>query len=258
MTTRPQIIARFLSLLFAALLLSACGSGSEDFSVKIARDPARVNEAFDEIRLDSALSTPFPGRKLIRSRPNQDEILYTIGGNSGDPATIHFRFEPAESGKATIVHVALDVPEMTVKIGGEQKELSEEKVELALRFIVDQIGNKLDNGESPSAARIKLSRLITILSILSDAKAAEKAMAMIDDPAFMIEQFAAQGESFGRDGPRLPRPSDPGLELREQERMARRQQREAAMPMDAATGVQPSGVAAKGADEQSDGWGSNR
>lgn len=256
MTAYSQFIVRVFTLLGAVLLLSACGS--EDFSVRIARDPARVAEAFDEIRLDSALSTPFPGRKLTRTTPSENEILYTIGGNAGDPATIRFRFEPVESSKATVVHVAVDVPEMTVKIGGEQKELSEEKVELALRFIVSQLGNKLDSGESPSAARIKLSRLITVLSILSDRAATDKAMAMLDDPTLMIEQFAAQGGGPDGDGARLPLPSDPELELREQERMARRQQREAAMPMDSAKGVQPSGVAAKGADEQSGGWGSNR
>ena len=236
----------------AIMLLSGCGRGSEDFTVRIDRPPDRVMQALGHGELDSELSGHFPGLKLQRTAPAKNEVLYTLPGDSAFPTVIHFTFEPVEGGKATVVHAAIDVPPVRITLKGKPKEISETKVERAIEELVEKTGSKLEEGRDTAAERKELSQFLAVLGIVTNSKQQRRFMALVESPHWAMGDWNAL---YDGDGQVAASPygqaaagADPGAAVREQEYRERERTSQAAAPMNDAQGETPRGDAARGSD----------
>lgn len=241
------MLRRMLFALLGVMLLSACGRGGEDFTVKIARPPARVAVALGQVGLDDKMTALFPGLRVERSTPGEGQLFYDVPGNAAFRATVHFTLEPADDGKATIVHASVDVPEVTVTVDKKTKVISETKVEIALREIVQKIGTKLEQGGDITSEREKLSELLTVLAIVTDSHNLARALDMENNPEWYLAGLDWLGgggsDADYPDGaygdPALPQ--DPGASARQQEYRNKDAANENAAPMDAAGGDEARG-----------------
>ena len=254
------MLRRIVIALFGMLLLSACGRGSEDFTVKIARPSSRVAVALGQSGLDGQLSGLFPGIRIDRSQPAKGQVLYTIPGNGKFPAAVRFSFEDADGGKATVVHAAIDVPAVTVQMKGKTKYVSEYRVERAIKGIVEGIGSKLEENGDTSSERARFSQLLTVLAIITDSRQLERALDMDSHPEWYTSGLDwLGGNKDDRDDyyPDRPygdpaRPDDPNLGAQRSEYKEREQARAASAPMDAAQGAEAEGDEARGEAPRAD------
>ncbi len=241
------MLRRMLFALLGTLLLTACGRGGEDFTVKIARPPSRVAVALGQIGLDQQMTTLFPGLKVDRTAPADGEILYTVPGNADFPAAVHFTLESAEGGKATIVHAAIDVPDVQVTIDKKSMVISETKVEIAVHDIVKDIGSKLEEGGDTVHEREKLSQLLTVLAVVTDTRNLARALDMQTHPEWYLAGLGWLGGDEGAgDYPVSPYgdpavPQDPGAPARQQEARQQSQARDASAPMNDPVGDSAAG-----------------
>ncbi len=241
------MLRRTVFALIGAVLLSACGRGSEDFTIKIARAPSRVAAALGQIGLDEKTSTLFPGLKVDRSTPGDGQLFYDVPGNAAFRAAVHFTFEPADDGKSTIVHATIDVPEVKVTIEQKSKVISETKVEFAVHEIVQNIGKKLEEGSDIASERTKLSELLTILAVVTDSHNLALALDIEHNPGWYMAGLdwldGAGGDANYPGNPygNQPLPKDPGAAARQQEYRQKEAAQEAAAPMNNAAGVEPRG-----------------
>lgn len=253
------MLRRLLFAAFASLLLTACGRGSEDFTVKVARPAERVAVAFGGIGLDAEIASLFPGAKVVRTQPAKNEILYTIPGDGDFPAAIKLTFEPGADGKTSIVHAAVDVPSTKVTFDGKAMVISEGKVESAFRSLIRSAAKKLENGESIDDERQSFSRLLTVLAIITDSKKLRLAQDISAYPEWYMSGMGwLSGLGGGSDYPYgdYAGGEDPGAAARvdeykqsSQERRERDQAEENARPMDDARGDSANGDYAGGSDE---------
>ena len=176
------MLQRMWMALLAVLLLGGCGRGSEDFTVRVARPPERVMQTLGQAGLDGTISGHFAGLKVERTEPAENEVLYTIPGDSSFPAAIHLTFEAVNGGKGTVVHAAIDVPAVKVSLKGRSKVISEYKVESTLRSLVEKIGSKLEEGGDTMRERKEFSQLLTVLAIVTDSKQLNLAIDMESNP----------------------------------------------------------------------------
>lgn len=237
----------------AVLLLGGCGRGGEDFTVQIARPAERVKQELAHIDLDPALTGHLPGLRLER-KVEKDDVVYTIPGDGAFNAQIHLTFEPANGGKETIVHAAIDVPAVKVDFDGKAKEISEFKVELAMRKVIADIRDKLEAGEDTTVARKEFSLALTVLAIVTDSKQLAAAMNMEKNPEWYMGGFGSLYD--GDDEASADRPAqaygdpaegdDPNAPARRQQAAAREHAEDAAAPMDNAGGDEAKGDAAAG------------
>jgi hypothetical protein len=211
------------------LVLSACGTGSarEDFAVTKAEPITTTFAALSSGALPAEVSAFLPALKLVRSRPDETSVLYTIPASDGTESTILLTFESAEGGGSTIVHAAVHVPALRVWIAGQHKVISEAKIELELRgLIADKSGRD---------AREALSGLLAAVAIATDAKAIVEIQRLNKDPqgsAAALEAIGgdffepydaeADADSADRVEGRAPQPaSDPDAALEKAEEAAR-------------------------------------
>lgn len=224
--------------MLAALLLSGCGRGSEDFTVRIARPADRVMQALGHSALDGEMSGRFPGMKLARTEPAKGEVVYTLPGDSTFPAVIHLTFEPVDGGQATVVHAAIDVPSVKVAFKGKAKVISETRVERAVHTLVQEIGSKLEEGGDTVTERRKFSQLLTVLGIVTDSRQLRVAMDMESNPDWYMGSWDAlyDGGSYGDGADRpfgdAPVGDDPNAAARQQDYRDKERANEAAAPMD--------------------------
>ena len=240
------MLRRMLFALIGAVLLTACGRGSEDFTVKIAREPSRVAAALGQISLDEKMAALFPGLKVERSTPAEGQLFYDVPGDAEFRAAVHFTLEPVDGGKATIVHAAIDVPEVKVTIDTKTKVISETKVEFGMREIVQKIGTKLEQGGDIASEREKMSQLLTVLAIVTDTHNLALAVDMENNPEWYLAGLDWLGGGNDVDYPDSPygdpaQPDDPGAAARQQDYRDKDAAQEAAAPMD-----QPAGDDARG------------
>lgn len=241
------MLRRTLFALLGTLLLAACGRGGEDFTVKIARPPSRVAAALGQISLDAQMSTLFPGLKVERTAPADGEIFYTVPGNAEFPAAIHFTLESIEDGKATVVHAAIDVPEVKVTFDKKSMVISETKVERAVHDIVKDIGGKLEEGGDTVHEREQLSQLLTVLAVVTDTRNLAHALDMQTHPEWYLAGLDWLGGSEGAgDYPVSPYgdpalPQDPGAAARQQEARQQNEARDASAPMNDPVGDSAAG-----------------
>lgn len=164
------------ALLSFALVLSACGTGfaQEDFAVTKAEPVAASFAALGASTFPPELRVIFPGLKLVRTRPDDTSVLYTIPASGGEESTILLTFETAADGRGSVVHAAVHVPAMRANIAGQQKVISEAKIERELQaLITDKTGDD---------ARLKLSALLAAIAIATDAKAIVEVQRLMKDP----------------------------------------------------------------------------
>lgn len=242
------MLQRILLVIFASLLLAACGRGSEDFAMDVARPADRVEAAFDHAGLDSELTGVFPGLKVIRSKPAEGEVLYTIPGDGSFPATIKLTFQSSEDGKTTIVRAAIDAPPSKVDFDDKTMVLSESKVEKMVRGILRSAGKKLEDGQDIASEQRAFSQLLTMLAIVTDSKQLKLAQNMSRYPEWYLSGLSWMSDGGGYDGPAFPygdgsMGEDPGTNAQREEsqqRMSERDEKQkaenAAEPMDETPG----------------------
>lgn len=238
------MLQRMWMALLAVLLLGGCGRGSEDFTVRVARPPERVMQTLGQAGLDGTISGHFAGLKVERTEPAENEVLYTIPGDSSFPAAIHLTFEAVNGGKGTVVHAAIDVPAVKVSLKGRSKVISEYKVESTLRSLVEKIGSKLEEGGDTMRERKEFSQLLTVLAIVTDSKQLNLAIDMESNPDWYMGGLDSlyDGDDAGfADGPARPNGDypageDPNAPARQQEYKDKARAADAAAPMDDADG----------------------
>jgi hypothetical protein len=245
------MLQRLWVAVLAALLLGGCGRGSEDFTVRIARPPERVIQVLGHGELDADLREHFPGLKIERTEPAENEVLYSIPGDSSFPAAIHLTFEAVNSGTETVVHAAVDVPAAKVSLKGKGKVISEIKVEKVLRELVEKVGSKLEEGGDTAAERKDFSQLLTALAIVTDSKQLRLAIDMESNP----ERYMGDLDSLydGEDGDEAAQADgdalvgdDPSAATRRQEYKEKEHAAKAAAPMDDAEADEAEGDRAAG------------
>ncbi len=248
------------------LMLAACGRGSEDFTVRIARPVDRVMQVLGHSGLDGKISGQFAGLKVERSEPGKNEVLYTLPGKGSASAQIHFVFEPVDGGKSTVVHAAIDMPPVTIDYKGKSKVISETRVEVAVRQLVGKIGTKLESGSDTVAERAEFAQLLTLLGIVSDSTMLQLALDMERNPDWYMGSW---GSLYDREDTWSGRPDraagnrpvgiDPNAGARAQEDRARESANANAAPMNDAKGYSASGDTpnadrARGDDPTPGGW----
>ncbi len=241
------MLNRILFITFASLLLAACGRGSEDFTIKVARPADRVEAAFDHAGLDAEIAGIFPGLKVVRSKPVAGEVLYTLPGDSDFPATIKLTFEASQDGKTTVIHAAVDTPGAKVEFEGKTMVVSESKVEKMVRGILRSAGKKLEAGESIESEQRDFSRLLTVLAITTDSKQLKLAQNISKNPDWYLAGLGWMSDGGG-EGPANPygdaaMGEDPGADVQREDARQRSADREeqqkaegAAEPMDETRG----------------------
>lgn len=183
------------ALLLLPLALAGCGGkGGEDFQVEVKRPPAAVVAPFTGVDVREA-QVLFAGLQLKRTRPSENEILYTIPGTGGAPSTVLLRFEPLRGGEATMVHATVEVPAIQMNIDGGRKVLSEMKVERALKSLIETTADDLEMGSAGAQGIARLSQLLVSLAVATNEKYLHQALEMRDDPERLIEALMAFGES---------------------------------------------------------------
>lgn len=176
--------------LVAALALAGCGgSGDEDFARTLNRPVNTVFASLGTSVLPGSVKSLFPKLQLVRTRPEDNVVLYTMSGPGGENATIRLTLEASEDGMATIVHAAVDVPLVHAVIDGKPMIISESKVEAELARIVDAAGD--------GDASRKLAELLGALTVATDKESLDEALKMLKDPARMAAAMAAMGGDFG-------------------------------------------------------------
>ncbi len=233
----------------ALLLLNGCGRGAEDFTLRITRPADRVATVLGHDGLDSELSRHFSGMKLQRAAPTKNEVIYTLAGDGAFPAVIHLTFEPVDGGKATVVHAAIDVPAAEIVLKGKTKEISEFRVERAMKKPVEKVGSKLEEGRDTAAERKEFSQILTVLEIVSNSKQLRRFAEMAENPgSFMRDwnEFYDGGGNYGDGGAqaygRAATGIDPAAAVREQEYREKERISRAAAPMNDARGDEARGV----------------
>ncbi len=177
-------------MLGLSLVLTACGIGAarEDFAVTKAEPVAAAFAALSGGALPPELRVLFPGLKVVRSRPDDSSVLYTIPASDGTESTILLNFESADGGGSTIVHAAVQVPAIRAQVAGQNKVISEAKVELELRGLITD--------KSGEAARQELSGLLAAVAIATDAKAMVEAQRLMKDPRSRAAALEALGDDL--------------------------------------------------------------
>ena len=236
------MLPRLWVAMLTVLLLGGCGRGAEDFTVRIARPPDRVMQVLGHAGLDAGLGGRFAGLKMDRTEPAENQVLYTIPGDSSFPATVRLTFEPVDGGNGTVVHAAIDVPAVKVTLKGKTKVISEPKVETAIRALIEKTGSKLEEGGDTVSERKEFSQILTVLKIVTDSKQLRLAIDMESNPDWYMGGLGSLYDG-GDDGDAPARPygdapvgEDPNAAARQQEYREKERANAAALPMDDAEG----------------------
>ena len=243
---------RIWAMILALLLLSGCGRGSEDFTVRIARPADRVIEVLGHAELDGRIASYFPGLKLERTRPTSNEVLYTMPGDGSFPAVIHLTFESANGD--TVVHAAVDVPSVKVALEGKNKVISEFKVERALKELIETVRTKLEAGNDTAVPQKDLSQLLTALAIVTDTRQVKLAQEIQRNPESYMDTYGWLYDGDEKDSDitqrnDAPAPAwgqpvpgdDPNAAVRAQSYKDKERTEDASAPMDEARGDGTSG-----------------
>lgn len=137
-----------------ALLLAGCGDAAEDFAVAIKRPVAAVYAPLLAVDAGEARIV-FPCVTFVRTRPSDGEILYTIPGDGSFTATIRLRLESQNGGETTVVHAIVNVPKVHARIDGQDKVLSEARIERQLESLLKSTGRSLEMGSSAQAETMR-------------------------------------------------------------------------------------------------------
>jgi hypothetical protein len=102
------------------------------------------------------------------TRPSDREIVFTIPASADVRGSrIAFTFSPAANG-ATLVKAAIDVPAVPMPSEGQNKVLSEDKVEAKFREAIETMAKRLDAGQSVDLSQQRLSQVLDAVAIASN------------------------------------------------------------------------------------------
>lgn len=157
----------WIGLAAGAMALAGCQAGDRSFDTVIHRDPGTVAAELGNIDTSEA-SSLLPETQVLRSQPGENQLLYTVPGDSADKtATIRFDLAPQAGGAETRVAVHLHLPRITLTKGKDTRQVSAAKVESLLHAALNRLGRALDHHDSASAARNDLSMLLVALAVTS-------------------------------------------------------------------------------------------
>ena len=192
---------RFTCVAVGSLLLAGCGSSGDDFTVELYRSPERVMASLSSIDLAEARKA-LPELDIQTSQPGSNELVFTIpsksfDGKEVDKSVVHLRFEPVRDGKATVIHAQVDVPATRVLMGKANMELSEVKVEAALKKLLERSGQSPAYGEAGGRTSKEMADLLVAVAVDSNIgmqgrinsiehgdRSARDRMAMANDPEY--------------------------------------------------------------------------
>ena len=185
-----------------ALALSGCGGnrGAEDFAVMVKRPVASVFTAIGTATMPSEVRSLFPQLKIERTRPSDNEVLYTVPGDGAFPATIRFRFDAVEGGQATVVHAFIDVPSIKVTVGGKPMVLSEAKVERALSGYLKRMAES--GAGSSGFGSSPMPKTLLALAIATNSKMLAEVQDMEKHPEKLAGRLAGLDAYFGDESDR--------------------------------------------------------
>ena len=175
-------IFKRLVVAFACAALAACGFGDRmtTSEVVVNRSPSNVVTPLLQATVDE-VQRYLPGVKLVKTRPSDNELLYTFPGDGKqDPATLRIRFEPLEGGKATRVVTTVSVPPITMSDNGQKKVLSGRLVGAGVSRVITGIVQ----GKSASETSAQFSSILAALAISTDADLRTKALGPCSRNAF--------------------------------------------------------------------------
>ena len=230
---------RGLLTLTAALLLSACGSNSEDYAIDVAMAPDRAKAELAQ--LDGgmalrALSLP----SVTADAATKGEHNFALPGDS-ESGQLHLTFE--EVGKnQTRIHVALALPSQVATIQGKAMMLSEDKAE---RVIQERLRAWADGVTTSGYASLDgLNEALGGLSIAMRTQKLNEVLAASDDPERLaglidpevLAEMEGGGAGFAPSGGLDEAMVDPSADLADAG-----QPMDSAAPMDTAEGEDASG-----------------
>ena len=139
---RPFAIALGLTL-----TLSGCDSEDGSFTLPINASPSTLVNVLEDPRINE-IQAELPEAKIVRSRPSDSELLYTIPGDEpGRDITVHFTMTPQANNTGTDLKVALHMPTIEVNGPNGRVVLKESRVEGKLRDTIGGIGKQLERRE---------------------------------------------------------------------------------------------------------------
>lgn len=194
---------KLLAIVPAMMVLSGCGE-SEDFSVEVKRPMAAVMSPYLAANIDEARAL-FPDLGFKRTRPADNELLFTILGSGSTESTIRLRFESVRGGEATVIHATADVPPTKATIEGQRKYLSEAKVERLMKKDMESSGRALES-HSPLSGT-SFSAQLAGIAIATNPLYLQQALDLKNHPEKLLAALMAFGDGDGPSETRAPDPA---------------------------------------------------
>ncbi|MEZ5744243.1 MAG: hypothetical protein R3D89_11125 [Sphingomonadaceae bacterium] len=187
-------------IVLAAMLAGCGGGGGEDFAVQVDESPARVFASLTGFNYSTEAAI-FSGLDIRTSRPSDNEIVYTMPAfetpmeQSGE-SVIALTLEPANDGSSTIVHAAVDVPQVRMMMGEANKVLSEKLVEAELHRVLK--GNSRSSGTKALLVAVAIASNAKHQSTVNLAKSNPSALADILGRASGLDSGSVAFKSDGQ------------------------------------------------------------
>ncbi|MBS0483100.1 MAG: hypothetical protein JSR96_13330 [Proteobacteria bacterium] len=175
-------------------------SGNPDFTVEVHRSPEAVYAAFAQVNpSDTDFQTQgYAVSHITVTHPSDHELVFTTpSANAGQDVRVAFTFAPGSTPASTKVTAAIDVPPIPMSVDGEDKVLSERKVEGKVRDAIGELAKQIDNGNSTSEASYKLATLLQMVAIASHPKKLQAVVERSEREASEHKRFKEKYESEG-------------------------------------------------------------
>lgn len=195
-----------------AVMLSACGGAGgnrEDFALETRVSPDKVVSALSQVNW-SEMQLALGALPIRYDRYHDGTLGWTIQSSDvnrrpGEPGRIVLTLAPLDGGSSTRIGVAVAVPPVRMVLGRKDKVLSEEKVEHAIRKVLEQLTKNLDSRRDTSYSAGALGGLIAAVAVAANPGLQVRANQLQEDPRALSDLIAAH-ENGRTDGPIDPSP----------------------------------------------------